>query len=67
MSSHLFAEMSLPMLAGLNAGYYLEHMPRFNELYGHAIEPDAEGFAVVSSVPGRGVSFNPSAVQRFAA
>ena len=67
ISSHLFTEMSLPLLAGLNAGYYLEHMPWFSELYGRAIEPDAEGFAVVPDAPGWGVSFDPAAIERLAA
>lgn len=67
MSSHLFAEMSLPLLAALNGSYYLEHMPWFTALYGRAIEIDADGFAVVSELPGWGFSFDLAAVKRFSA
>lgn len=67
ISSHLFPEMSLPLLAGLNAGYYLEHMPWFSALYDRAIEIDADGFAIVPGTPGWGFGFDPAAVKRFAA
>ena len=34
VSSHLFPEMSLPLLGGIARGLFLEHMPWFEPLYG---------------------------------
>jgi L-alanine-DL-glutamate epimerase-like enolase superfamily enzyme len=65
-SSHLFAEMSLPLLASLRNASYLEHMPWLQPLYGAAIELDGEGRARVPSRPGFGFSFDPAAVKRLA-
>jgi L-alanine-DL-glutamate epimerase-like enolase superfamily enzyme len=66
MSSHLFSEMSLSLLAALPGSYYLEHMPWFESLYGATITLDANGNAVVPERPGWGFSFDPAAVKRFA-
>ncbi|WP_428535125.1 mandelate racemase/muconate lactonizing enzyme family protein [Rhodopila sp.] len=66
-ASHLFSEMSLPLLASLPGGYYLEHMPWFEKIYRERIELDAEGRAIVPDRPGWGFSFDPEAIRRFAA
>jgi L-alanine-DL-glutamate epimerase-like enolase superfamily enzyme len=65
-SSHLFPEMSLPLLASLPGGYYLEHMPWFEKIYRERIELDAEGNAIVPDRPGWGFSFDPEAIRRYA-
>jgi len=65
-SSHLFPEMSLPLLASLPGGYYLEHMPWFETLYRERIELDANGHAIVPDRPGWGFSFDPDAIRRYA-
>jgi len=67
MSSHLFPEMSLPLLAALPSAYYLEHMPWFERLYGKTIELDGEGRAIVPTAPGWGVNFDRAAVARYKA
>jgi L-alanine-DL-glutamate epimerase-like enolase superfamily enzyme len=65
-SSHLFPEMSLGLLASLPGGYYLEHMPWFENIYLERIELDANGNAVVPDRPGWGFGFDPEAIERFA-
>lgn len=67
VSSHLFTEMSLPLLAALPNARYLEHMPWFEKLYGQTITLDANGDAVVPDAPGWGIRFDPDAVRRFSA
>jgi L-alanine-DL-glutamate epimerase-like enolase superfamily enzyme len=67
VSSHLFPEMSLPLLAALPNAIYLEHMPWFEPLYGPSLTLDAQGHAVVPDAPGWGVPFDPAAIKRFAA
>ena len=65
-SSHLFPEMSLPLLAALPGSYYLEHMPWFEAIYRERIELDAAGNAIVPDRPGWGFSFDPEAIKRYA-
>jgi L-alanine-DL-glutamate epimerase-like enolase superfamily enzyme len=65
-ASHLFPEMSLPLLASLPGGYYLEHMPWFEKIYRERIELDAHGHAVVPDRPGWGFNFDPDAIRRYA-
>jgi L-alanine-DL-glutamate epimerase-like enolase superfamily enzyme len=65
-SSHLFPEMSLPLLASLPGGYYLEHMPWFEAIYRERIELDAAGHAIVTDRPGWGFSFDPDAIRIYA-
>ena len=65
-ASHLFPEMSLPLLASLPGGYYLEHMPWFEKIYRERIELDAKGDAIVSDRPGWGFSFDPDAIRLYA-
>lgn len=67
VSSHLFPEMSLPLLAALPNAMYLEHMPWFEPLYGETLALDADGNALVRTEPGWGVNFDPSAIRRYAA
>ncbi|MBV8576535.1 MAG: hypothetical protein JOZ58_16075, partial [Acetobacteraceae bacterium] len=67
VSSHVFAETSLPLLACFRTGDWLEHMPWFEVLYDRPIELDGEGRAVLPNRPGFGFSFNPEAVNRLAA
>jgi L-alanine-DL-glutamate epimerase-like enolase superfamily enzyme len=64
ISSHLFSEMSLPLLAALPNALYLEHMPWFEPLYGQRLVLDAEGRAIVPTAPGWGASFEPAAIAR---
>jgi len=66
-SSHLFPEMSLPLLASLPGGYYLEYMPWFEKIYRERIELDQNGHAIVPDRPGWGFSFDPDAIRHFAA
>lgn len=67
ISSHLFTEMSLPLLAALPNAYMLEHMPWFEALYGQTVTLNANGEAVVPEAPGWGARFDPVAVRRYAA
>jgi L-alanine-DL-glutamate epimerase-like enolase superfamily enzyme len=64
-SAHLFPEMSLPLLASLPNGSYLEYMPWFEKIYRERIELDQHGHAIVPDAPGWGFSFDPDAVRHF--
>jgi L-alanine-DL-glutamate epimerase-like enolase superfamily enzyme len=64
LSSHLFSEMSLPLLAAAPNAYILEHMPWFEPIYAQRIELDSEGRAIVPDRPGWGFSFDLDAVRR---
>ena len=66
LSSHLFTEMSLSLLAAAPNAYILEHMPWFEPIYAERIELDAEGRALVPERPGWGFSFDQDAVRRHA-
>lgn len=66
ISSHLYSEMSLALLAGLPNAIFLEHMPWFEPLYRERIELDANGHAVVPHRPGWGFALDPEAVARYA-
>jgi len=57
VSSHLFPEMSLSVLAGLENATWLEHMPWLSPLYREAIEL-RDGAAVVPDRPGWGFSLD---------
>ncbi len=67
VSSHLYSEMSLSLLACLSNATYLEHMPWFEPLYEQRIELDGEGRAVVPQRAGWGFALSPEAVRRLAA
>jgi L-alanine-DL-glutamate epimerase-like enolase superfamily enzyme len=66
-SAHLFPEMSLPLLASLPNGSYLEYMPWFEKIYRERIELDQNGHAIVPDAPGWGFNFDPDAVRHFSA
>lgn len=57
VSSHLFPEMSLSVLAGLDNATWLEHMPWLTPLYREPIEL-REGAAVVPDRPGWGFTLD---------
>jgi len=67
ISSHLFPEMSLPLLAATANVAYLEYMPWLEPLYLERIELDGNGRAVLPERPGWGFGFDPAAVERYAA
>jgi L-alanine-DL-glutamate epimerase-like enolase superfamily enzyme len=67
VSSHLFPEMNLALLATVPNANYLEWMPWFAPLYRDGIELDGEGRAIVPTRPGWGFSFDPVAVRRYTA
>ena len=64
VSSHLFPEMSVHVLAALSNATWLEHMPWFAPLYQEALEL-RDGEAVVPERPGWGFTFNPVAIKRY--
>jgi len=66
LSSHLYSEMSLALLAAAPNAYILEHMPWFEPIYAERIELDGEGRAIVPDRPGWGFSFDLDAVRRHA-
>jgi L-alanine-DL-glutamate epimerase-like enolase superfamily enzyme len=66
LSSHLFSEMSLSLLAAAPTAYILEHMPWFEPIYAERIELDGDGNAIVPDRPGWGFSFDLDAVRRHA-
>jgi L-alanine-DL-glutamate epimerase-like enolase superfamily enzyme len=66
MSSHLFPEMSLALLAAIPNAQILEYMPWASPLYAEQIELDERGEAVLPDRPGWGFSFDPKAIARFA-
>jgi L-alanine-DL-glutamate epimerase-like enolase superfamily enzyme len=57
VSSHLFPEQSLQVLAALSNASYLEYMPWFSKLYNEAIDFQ-DGAALVPERPGWGFTFN---------
>jgi L-alanine-DL-glutamate epimerase-like enolase superfamily enzyme len=63
VSSHLFPEMSVQVLAALSNATWLEHMPWFAPLYRETLEL-RDGEAVVPERPGWGFTFDPAAVER---
>ncbi|MSQ72343.1 MAG: mandelate racemase/muconate lactonizing enzyme family protein [Betaproteobacteria bacterium] len=65
VSSHLFPEMNLALLASLPNAIYLEYMPWFEPLYRERIELNGDGEAIVPLRPGWGFSFDPAAVARY--
>jgi L-alanine-DL-glutamate epimerase-like enolase superfamily enzyme len=64
VSSHLFSEMSLQILAALSNAIYLEHMPWLAPLYDEAIEI-RDGMALVPERPGWGFTFAARAVEKY--
>ena len=67
VSSHLFPEMNLALLAATPNALFLEYMPWCEPAYRERIALDAQGRAVVPEQSGWGFSFDPAAVKRYAA
>jgi len=64
VSSHLFPEMSIQLLAALGNATYLEHMPWFAPLYdGELVVQD--GFVAVPQGPGWGLALSDAAMARY--
>jgi L-alanine-DL-glutamate epimerase-like enolase superfamily enzyme len=63
ISSHLFSEMSLPILAALDNATFLEVMPWFEPAYQDRIRIE-NGLAHVSSQPGHGCRLDLAALER---
>ncbi len=63
VSSHLFPEMSLSVLAGLSNATWLEHMPWLSPLYHEAIEL-RDGAAIVPDRPGWGFTLDQARLAR---
>lgn len=57
VSSHLFPELSIQVLAALSNATYLEYMPWFSKLYNEKLQFDA-GAVLVPERPGWGFTFN---------
>jgi L-alanine-DL-glutamate epimerase-like enolase superfamily enzyme len=66
VSSHLFPEMSVQVLAALGNATWLEHMPWFAPLYSGELEL-RDGGIVVPEAPGWGLSLDQDALVRFRA
>jgi L-alanine-DL-glutamate epimerase-like enolase superfamily enzyme len=67
VSSHLFPEMNLSLLAAIPNAMFLEYIPWFEGAYRDRIELDQQGRAVVPDRPGWGFSFDEAAIRKFAA
>lgn len=65
VSSHLFPEMSLQLMASLPNATLLEHLEWFAPLYRETMEM-SDGHIAVPSRPGWGFSFDPAALRHFA-
>ena len=66
VSSHLFPEMSVQVLAALGNATWLEHMPWFAPLYAGGLEVK-DGSVAVPDGPGWGLPFDPAALARYKA
>jgi len=66
LTSHLFHEMSLPLLAACPNAIYLEYMPWFEPLYAERLTLDGNGHAVVPDGPGWGFTLDHAAIRRLA-
>lgn len=64
VSSHVFTEQSLSLMASLDNGTYLEHMPWFGGLYREKLEM-RDGCCIVPERPGFGFTLDPDAVDRY--
>ena len=65
VSSHIFTEQSLTLVAALGNATYLEHMPWFDTLFREKLEM-RDGMIVVPERPGFGFTFDRDAVDRCA-
>ena len=64
VSSHLFTEMSVGLLAAIENATWLEYMPWFEGIYDGRLQVD-EGFVHVPDRPGHAVGLDLKALQRF--
>lgn len=64
VSSHIYTEQSLGLVAALGNATYLEHMPWFGSLFRERLEL-RDGMVVVPERPGFGFTFDPDAVERY--
>ena len=67
VSSHLFPEMNLALLAAVPNAIYLEYMPWCEPAYRERISLDAQGRAIVPARPGWGFAFDADAIKHYAA
>lgn len=66
VSSHLYSEMSLPLLAALPNAIFLEHMDWFEPIYREHVELDADGHAIVPDRAGWGFGLDEAALAKLA-
>jgi len=64
VSSHIFTEHSLTLMAALGNATYLEHMPWFETLIREKLEL-SDGAFLVPERPGFGFTFDPDAIERY--
>ncbi|HZB90254.1 MAG TPA: mandelate racemase/muconate lactonizing enzyme family protein [Stellaceae bacterium] len=64
VSSHIYTEQSIGLVAALGNATYLEHMPWFGRLFRETLEMQ-DGMVVVPERPGFGFTFDPDAVERY--
>jgi L-alanine-DL-glutamate epimerase-like enolase superfamily enzyme len=64
VSSHIYTEQSVGLVAALGNATYLEHMPWFETLFRERLEM-REGEILVPERPGFGFTFDPDAVERY--
>jgi L-alanine-DL-glutamate epimerase-like enolase superfamily enzyme len=64
VSSHIYTEQSIGLVAALGNATYLEHMPWFETLFRERLEL-REGRVLVPERPGFGFTFDPDAVERY--
>jgi L-alanine-DL-glutamate epimerase-like enolase superfamily enzyme len=64
VSSHIYTEQSIGLVAALGNATYLEHMPWFETLFRERLEM-REGKVLVPERPGFGFTFDPDAVERY--
>jgi len=64
VSSHVFTEQSLTVMAALGNATYLEHMPWFGILFREKFEM-RDGAVVVPERPGFGFTFDPDTIERY--
>jgi L-alanine-DL-glutamate epimerase-like enolase superfamily enzyme len=64
VSSHIFTEQSLSVMAALGNATYLEHMPWFAALFAEKLEM-RDGAVVVPERPGFGFTFDWDAIERW--
>jgi L-alanine-DL-glutamate epimerase-like enolase superfamily enzyme len=64
VSSHLYTEQSVGLVAALGNATYLEHMPCFGSLFRASLEMH-DGMVVVPERSAFGFTFDPDAVEHY--